>query len=107
MAFKLKPPYSIDNTPIYFVPEENGVLGRANMNGSITINSKVSSPAQINEIVKHEKVHLKQIKAGRLAYDDENIYHRKSGRGKWNVKKRNSKTDGSPITWWEKEAYNK
>ena len=26
--------------------------------------------------------------------------------GLLNVKKRNSKTDGSPVTWWEKEAYN-
>ena len=29
MSFKLKSPYNIDNTPIYFVKEEDGVLGRA------------------------------------------------------------------------------
>jgi len=107
MAFKIKPPYSIDNTPIYFVEEEEGVLGRANMNGTITINSKVKSPNQVKEIIKHEKVHIDQMKDGRLAYDNDNIYHRKSGKGKWKVKKRSNKVDGSPSSWWEKEAYNK
>ena len=95
------------NTPIYFVEEEDGVLGRANMNGSITINNKVKDQGQINKIIKHEMVHVKQIKDGRLAYDNNNIYHRKSGKGKWKVKKRSNKADGSPVTWWEKEAYNK
>jgi hypothetical protein len=107
MSFKIKPPYNIDNTPIYFVEEEDGVLGRANMNGTITINSKVKSPNQVKEIIKHEKVHIDQMKDGRLAYDDNNIYHRKSGKGKWNTVKRSKQADGSPVTWWEKEAYNK
>ena len=69
MSFKLKSPYKIDNTPIYFVEEEDGVLGRTNMNCSITINSKVIDPKQVESIIKHEKVHVKQIKDGRLAYD--------------------------------------
>ena len=29
MAFKIKPPYSLDNTPIYHVDMEDGVLGKA------------------------------------------------------------------------------
>ena len=107
MSFKIKSPYSIDNTPIYFVEEEDGVLGRTNMNGSITINNKVKDQKQINEIIKHEKVHVKQIKDGRLAYDNNNVYHRKSGEGKWSTIKRSKQADGSPVTWWEKEAYNK
>ena len=32
---------------------------------------------------------------------------KKNGKGKWKVKKRNKKVDGSPLNWWEKEAYNK
>ena len=102
----MKPPYNIDNTPVYFVDEEPGVLGRANMCGSITVNKNVKDPKQLEEIISHEKVHVDQIKDGRLAYDDRNIYHRKSGKGKWNVKKR-GKDDGSKSTWWEKEAYKK
>ena len=107
MSFKLTAPYQIDNTPIYFVEEEDGILGRANINGTITINNKVKDTKQLEKIIKHEKTHVEQMKNGRLAYDDENIYHRKSGKGKWKVKKRSKKTDGSPVTWWEKEAYKK
>ena len=107
MSFKLTAPYEIDNTSIYFVEEEDGVLGRANINGTITINNKVKDPKQLEKIIKHEKIHVEQMKNGRLAYDDENIYHRKNGKGKWTVEKRSKKTDGSPVTWWEKEAYKK
>ena len=112
MSFKLKPNptwYNKDlmNTPIYFVKEEDGVLGRTNMNCSITINDKVKDQKQVKEIIDHEMVHVKQIKDGRLAYDDNNIYHRKSGKGKWKVEKRSKQSDGSPVTWWEKEAYKK
>ena len=107
MSFKLTAPYKIDNTHIYFVEEEDGILGRANINGTITINNKIKDPKQLEKIIKHEKIHVEQMKDGRLAYDDENIYHRKSGKGKWTVKKRSKKTNGSPVTWWEKEAYKK
>ena len=42
MAFKLNnPPYSFDSTPIYHVDMEDGVLGKANNNGSIIINKDV------------------------------------------------------------------
>ena len=51
MSFKLKPPYKIDNTPIYFVKEKNNVLGRAQLCGSITINDKVRNKAQLREII--------------------------------------------------------
>ncbi len=107
MSFKIKAPYNIDNTPVYFVKEENGILGRANMCGTITINDKVRDPSQIKNIISHESVHLKQIKDGRLAYDDNNIYHRKSGKGKWSTVKRSNSVDGAKSHWWEKEAYKK
>jgi len=41
MSFKLKSPYKINNTPIYFIKEEDGVLGRTNMNWTITIKVKL------------------------------------------------------------------
>ena len=47
MAFKLNnPPYSLNNTPVYHVPLEEGVLGKADKNGSILINKDVESPLQ-------------------------------------------------------------
>jgi hypothetical protein len=100
MGYKIKSPYHVDNTPIYFVKEDKGVLGRANKNGTITINSEVSCPKLLKEIIKHEKVHLDQMKRGDLHYDDKYIY--------WKGKKyKRGKKDGSRSYPWEKEAYNK
>lgn len=73
MAFKIQPFYNIENTPIYSVDMEDGVLGRANNNGTIVINNNLS-PAKLNSVVKHEKVHIDQMKRGDLDYDDNNVY---------------------------------
>ena len=103
MGFKLKPPYKVDNTPIYFVNEdEKGVMGRTNMNGSITINSDIKDPSIIKKVIDHEMVHVDQIKSGLLKYDNNNIYYRNST--KTPFKKYSRKYNkNSP---WEKQAYN-
>ena len=65
MGFIMKgAPYATDNTPIYNVDMEDGVLGKANNNGSITLNSKLKDPKQIDDVIEHEKVHLDQMKRG-------------------------------------------
>ncbi len=101
MAFKLdNPPYSIDNTPIYRVDMENGVLGKANKNGTIILNNNLSASEEQN-VIDHEMVHIDQIKRGDLDYDDKYVY--------WKGKKysRAQMSEGSPNLAWEKEAYNK
>ena len=100
MAFKLNPPFSCDNTPVYQVDTEEGVLGMANKNGTILVN-KYLSPAKAKEVVKHEMVHVDQIKRGDLDYDDNNVY--------WKGKKysRKSMKEGAKNLPWEKEAYSK
>jgi hypothetical protein len=94
-------PYSTDNTPIYNVDMEDGVLGKANNNGSITLNNKIKDPKQIDDVINHEMVHIKQMKDGRLDYDDDNVY--------WEGKKysRASMKEGAKNLPWEKEAYTK
>jgi hypothetical protein len=94
-------PYSTDNTPIYNVDMEDGVLGKANNNGSITLNNKIKDPKQIDDVIDHEMVHIKQMKDGRLDYDDDNVY--------WEGKKysRASMKEGAENLPWEQEAYNK
>ena len=102
MSFIMKgAPYSTDNTPIYNVDMEDGVLGKANNNGSITLNNKIKNPKQIDDVIDHEMVHIKQMKDGRLDYDDDNVY--------WEGKKysRASMKEGNKNLPWEKEAYNK
>jgi len=101
MAFKLRSSdKKIDNTPIYRVDMEDGVLGMANKNGSILINKNLS-PLQEKKVIDHEKIHVDQINRGDLTYDDKNVY--------WKGKKysRKSMDEGNRRLPWEKEAYAK
>jgi hypothetical protein len=99
MSFKMKMgKLSMDNTPIYQIDEEDGIMGRANKNGSIILNKNLS-PLEQEDVIRHEKVHLDQMKRGDLDYDDKYVY--------WKGKKMpRSKMDaGSKKLPWEKEAY--
>jgi len=102
MAFKLSnPPYSLNTTPVYHVPLEEGVLGKADRNGSILINKDVESPLQEQDIINHEMVHHDQMKRGDLDYDDNNVYW------KGKVYPRSKMREGDKNLPWEKEAYKK
>ena len=101
MAFKLdNPPYSSDNTPIYRVDMEDGVLGKANNNCTIILNINLSADKE-QEVINHEMVHIDQMKRGDLDYDNKNVY--------WKGKKysRAQMKEGAKNLPWEKEAYNK
>ena len=102
MAFKMNgAPYGGDNTPIYHVDMEDGVLGKANNNGTIIINKDINDAKQIDDVIKHEKVHIDQMKRGDLNYDDKYVY--------WKGKKysRAQMKEGAKNLPWEKEAYTK
>ena len=99
MAFKLNnPPYKIDNTPIYHVDMEEGVMGKANKNGTIIINKDLK-PSKIDDVVAHEKIHIEQMERGDLDYDNENVY--------WKGKtySRADMAEGAKDLPWEAEAY--
>tara|TARA_R110002020_G_scaffold467833_1_gene691669 strand:+ start:65 stop:373 length:309 start_codon:yes stop_codon:yes gene_type:complete len=99
MAFKLSnPPYKIDNTPIYNVDMEDGVMGKANNNGTIILNKNLD-PSQCQDVINHEMVHIDQMKRGDLDYDDNFVY--------WKGKKysRADMKEGAKNLPWENEAY--
>ena len=74
MAFSMKMgKLSMDNTPIYQVDTEKGVMGQALNNGSILIDKHLSGKDK-EEVIKHEKVHLDQMSRGDLDYDDKYVY---------------------------------
>ena len=101
MAFKLNnKPYSRDNTPVYRVDMEDGVLGKANNNGTIILRQGMT-PEQEDEVIKHEMVHIDQMCRGDLDYDDKYVY--------WKGRKilRSSMKEGAKNLPWEKEAYDK
>jgi len=101
MAFKMgTPPYEKNKAPVYHVDMEDGVMGKANNNGTIIINKDVS-PEDEAKVVAHEEVHIDQMKRGDLNYDDENVY--------WKGKTypRSKMKEGDSVLPWENEAYSK
>ncbi len=98
MAFKLNPPFPIDNTPIYHVDMEEGVMGKANNNGTIIINKDLD-PKMLDKVVKHEMFHINQMKRGDLDYDDKNVYLKDK------VYPRDTMNEGEKNLPWEDEAY--
>jgi|TARA_R110002060_G_scaffold11740_1_gene16869 hypothetical protein len=99
MAYKMKMgKLSMDNTPIYQMDTEEGVMGQANKNGSIIVDKNLS-PLEQEDVVRHEKVHLDQMERGDLDYDNDNVY--------WKGKKipRSKMNEGDKNLPWEKEAY--
>jgi len=79
---------------------DNNVQGLANNNGTILVNTN-AGPTREKEIIKHEMVHIDQMKRGDLDYDDKNVY--------WKGKTypRSKMKEGAKNLPWEMEAYNK
>ena len=68
---------SVPGTPVIRVPLEEGVLGEANMDGSIYVNEQIIPDSfEERQVVSHEMRHATDIKIGKLEYADDYI--------KWN-----------------------
>jgi hypothetical protein len=86
---------------------EAGVLGEANRDGSIVV-AKGLSKEKRKEVIRHEKVHQKEISSGKLDYDDKFVYYgkkkyeRKNGSIMHNGKE---KIEGDHSLPWEKVAH--
>tara|TARA_X000000950_G_scaffold287035_1_gene397767 strand:- start:3271 stop:3579 length:309 start_codon:yes stop_codon:yes gene_type:complete len=101
MAFKINRPYPNYSTAIHEVALEEGVLGKADRNGNILINKDITDPKQRKDVIKHEEVHIKQMKDGILDYDDKYVYYRGKRYARSKMK------EGSPALQWEKDANKK
>ena len=65
---------SIPGTPIIRVPLEEGVMGEANMDGTIYINKNIIPGSEEDkQVINHEMRHATDMKLGKLAYDDDSI----------------------------------
>ena len=71
------PDASVPGTPVIRKPLEEGVMGEANMDGSIYINEQII-PGSFKErqVINHEMKHATDIKTGKLEYGDYHV--------KWN-----------------------
>ena len=68
------PDASVPGTPVIRVPLEEGVMGEANMDGSIYVSNTIT-PGSFEErqVINHEMRHATDIKIGKLAYSDNHI----------------------------------
>tara|TARA_X000001382_G_scaffold90412_1_gene65033 strand:+ start:256 stop:606 length:351 start_codon:yes stop_codon:yes gene_type:complete len=112
MGFKLgKETRRIRNskeTPIFRKNLDKGILGEANMDGSIYVDKDVPKGSALEKkVIRHESVHAKEMKSGKIAYGDDYVrdgkktYHRKDGKIKYNGKWHE---EGSNVFPWEKRA---
>ena len=103
MAFKLKPPYTIDNTPIYRTGRNHKINGETKTNGAIIIADDISDPYQLENTISHEKIHVDQMKRGDLKFDGKNYIWKGK---KYPIKNFKTAKQGKNAPW-EKEAYKK
>ena len=96
------------NTKIVRKDLDPGILGEANMDGSIFIDKDVPKGSALEKrVIRHEGVHAKEMKQGKIAYGDDYVrdgnktYHRKDGKIKYNGKWHE---EGSNVFPWEKRA---
>ena len=105
---------SVPGTPVIRKPLEEGVLGEANMDGSIYISNKiVPGSEEERQVVNHEMVHSTDMRIGKLAYGDNFVkyngvtYPRVTIDGKdMIIVEGIAKEAGSGDFPWEKEANN-
>ena len=65
---------SVPGTPVIRVPLEEGVMGEANMDGSIYINEQiVPGSFEDRQTINHEMRHATDMKIGKLAYEDDYV----------------------------------
>ena len=114
LSFRRNQQATIPGTPIIAKPLAEGIMGEANMDGTIYVSDQLNPNSfEYRQTVNHEMRHATDMKLGKLAYDDDHImyngerFERKDINGidsilvdgKW-------KEAGSPGFPWENEANN-
>ena len=67
---------SVPGTPVIRVPLEEGVMGEANMDGSIFVNEKIIPGSfEDRQVINHEMRHATDMKIGKLAYANDHIMY--------------------------------
>jgi len=67
---------SVPGTPVIRKPLAEGVMGEANMDGSIYINELIEpgSPEE-RDTINHEMRHATDMKIGKLSYEDDHVMY--------------------------------
>ena len=100
---------SVPGTPVIRVPLDEGIMGEANMDGSIYVNSNIIPGSfEDRRVIKHEMRHSTDMKIGKLAYKYNGItYPRETINGKDMIKVDGIwKEAGDHDFPWENDANN-
>ena len=67
---------SVPGTPVIRVPLEEGVMGEANMDGSIYVNENITPGSyEDRQVINHEMRHATDMRVGKLGYADDHIMY--------------------------------
>ena len=102
---------SVPGTPVIRKPLGEGILGEANMDGSIFISNKiVPGSFEERQVVNHEMVHATQMRTGKLQYGDNFVkydgvtYPRKTINGRDMIKIDGKWKEAGENFPWENDA---
>ena len=104
---------SIPGNPVVRKKLDEGILGEANMDGSIFISNKIQpGSAMENKVLLHEMRHATDLKTGKLAYGDNFVkyngttYPRENRNGKDMIKVDGKWKEAGDNFPWENDANN-
>ena len=105
---------SVPGTPVIRVPLDEGIMGEANMDGSIYVNENIiPGSREDKQVINHEMRHSTDMRIGKLAYTDDYIsyngekFERRDINGKDMIMVDGEwKEAGDTGFPWEKEANN-
>ena len=102
---------SVPGNPVIRKKLEEGVLGEANMDGSIFISNQIQPGShEEGQVLLHEMRHATDMKLGRLAYNDDSVYYdgitypRETRNGKDMIKVDGKWKEAGDDFPWEKTA---
>jgi hypothetical protein len=76
LSFRRNQQATIPGTPIIPMPLADGIMGEANMDGSIYVSDKLDPNSfEYRQTINHEMRHATDMKIGKLAYDDGHIMY--------------------------------
>ena len=104
---------SVPGTPVIRKNLDPGIMGEANMDGTIYISDKiVPGSFEERQVLNHEMVHATQMRTGKLEYGDNFVkydgvtYPRETINGKDMIKVDGKWTEAGGDFPWEKTANN-
>jgi len=75
-SFRRDQQATIPGTPVIAKPLGEGIMGEANMDGTIYVNQNLDPNSfEYRQVVNHEMRHATDMKLGKLAYDDDHIMY--------------------------------